>query len=154
MSSEPSIAHAFERNAARYGTRVFLREKRDSTWKGLSWSEVAAASRRTREGLLRLGLTPGDRLAILAENCPQWVIVDLAALGMGGVVVPLYPTSSANEIEHVLGNSGTRAIAVHGEENLKKVTAVAPRLPELETIVMMRGDVPPVAASQPRDRSA
>ncbi|HEV3114304.1 MAG TPA: long-chain fatty acid--CoA ligase [Candidatus Binataceae bacterium] len=148
MTSAPSIAHAFERNAAKYGKRVFLREKRDGNWSGLSWSQVATVSRRVRGGLLRLGLRPGDRLAILAENCPQWVIVDLAVLGMGGVVVPLYPTSSADEIEHVLGDSGTRAIAVHGEENLKKVAAAAARLPELETIVIMLGDGLPSAAAQ------
>ena len=150
MTSAPSIAHAFEQNAAKYGKRVFLREKRDGNWIGLSWSEVAAASRRVREGLLRLGLRPGDRLAILAENCPQWVTVDLAVLGMGGVVVPLYPTSSADEIEHVLSDSGTRAIAVYGEQNLKKVAAAAARLPELETIVTMLADAAPAAAARPR----
>ena len=150
MTSAPSIAHAFEQNAARYGSRAFLREKRDGKWNDLSWSEVAAASRRVRTGLLRLGLKSGDRLAILAENCPQWVIVDLAALGMGAVVVPLYPTSSADEIEHVLGNSETRAIAVHGEQNLGKVREAAARLPKLEAIILMLGDTPPAAAMRPQ----
>ncbi|HEY2108161.1 MAG TPA: long-chain fatty acid--CoA ligase, partial [Candidatus Binataceae bacterium] len=56
----------------------------------------------------------------------------------------------ADEIEHVLGDSETRAIAVHGEGNLKKVAGAAARLPQLETIVMMLGDAPPAAAPRPR----
>ena len=79
-----------------------------------------------------MGLTPGDRVAILAENCPQWVIVDLAVLGMGGVVVPLYPTSSADEIAHVLSDSATRAIAVRGNEKLKKFAQLAVGLAGLD----------------------
>jgi long-chain acyl-CoA synthetase len=146
MTSAPSLVHAFEDNATIYGKRAFLREKRNGAWADFSWAEIAAASRRVRSGLLALGLKPGDRVAILAENCPRWVIVDLAVLGMGAVVVPLYPTSSAEEIEHVLGDAGVRAIAIHGETSFKKVAGVARRLPELETIVTM--DVTAPAAAQ------
>src|SRR5579871_541528 len=142
MTSAPSIAHAFEQNTAKYTRRVFLKEKRNGAWAGLSWSDVAAASRRLRAGMLKIGLTPGDRLAILSENCPQWVITDLAALGMGGIVVPLYPTSSADEIEHVLGDSGARAIAVNGADKLRKIEAMAARLPQLESIIAMRTELP------------
>jgi long-chain acyl-CoA synthetase len=140
MTSAPSIAHAFEQLASRYGARVFLREKRAGAWLDFSWSDIAGASRRLRAGLIRTGLRPGDRVAILAENCPQWVTVDLAALGMGAIVVPLYPTSSADEIEHVLSDSETRAIAVRGTEGLKKIAAAAARLPALETIITMSAD--------------
>src|SRR5262249_23799488 len=152
MTSAPSLGHAFEHNAANYAQRAFLREKRDGNWTDLSWSDIAGASRRVRAGLLKLGLRPGDRVGILAENCPQWVIVDLAVLGMGGVVVPLYPTSAADEIEHVLGDSGARAVAVHGGENMKKLAAVKARLPELETLVTMRADAPGVAGGVTRTR--
>jgi len=151
MTSAPSIAHVFEHNAAQFGTRVLLREKRDGSWRDFSWSDIAAASRRLRAGLLKLGLGPGDRVAILAENCPQWVIVDLAVLGMGGIVVPLYPTSSADEIEHVLSDCGAQAVAVQDGDNLKKVQPVAARLPELQTIVMLGSEAPrPVSATPSR----
>jgi long-chain acyl-CoA synthetase len=137
MTSAPSIAHAFEQVAARYGKRVFLKEKRDGAWLDFSWEEIGAASRRLRAGLLKLGLAAGDRVAILAENSPQWVIVDLAVLGMGGVVVPLYPTSSAEEIGHVLADSAARAIAVQGHENFRKTAELAPGLPALEAVITL-----------------
>lgn len=150
MTPAPSIAHAFEHAAKMYGNRVFLREKRANSWSDLSWSEILAASRRLRGGLLGLGLKPGDRVAILAENCPQWVMVDLAVLGMGGVVVPLYPTSSADEIEHVLSDSGARAIALRGSDNLKKITGLVPRLPELEALIAMDAESSASGSQAPR----
>jgi long-chain acyl-CoA synthetase len=152
MTAAPSIAHAFEHNAVKYGDKAFLREKQNGGWTNLSWTDIAAATRRVRAGLLELGLKPGDRIAILAENCPRWVIVDLAALGMGAVVVPLYPTSATDEVAHVLGDAGVRAIAVLGEESLKKVASIADRLPELETIVTMRSGGAPAAAQTSRPK--
>ncbi len=150
MISASSIAHAFEHNCAKYADRPFLREKRNGGWSNLSWAEASAATRRLRAGLLKLGLKAGDRVAILSENCPQWVIVDLAVLGMGAIVVPLYPTSSTEEIEHVLNDSGTRAIAVNGSANLNRIMTVAGRLPDLETVIAMHGDAPVSTAQHPR----
>ena len=103
-----------------------------------------------RGGLLKLGLKPGDRIAILAENCPQWVITDLAVLGMGAVVVPLYPTSSADEIEHVLSDSGTRAIALRGSENLEKIVALVSRLPGLQALIAIGQRFAATAVDTPR----
>ncbi len=140
MTSAPSIAHAFEQLTPRYGKRAFLKDKRDGAWIDFSWTDIVAATRRLRGGLLKMGLAPGDRVAILADNCPEWVTVDLAVLGMGGVVVPLYPTSSAEEIAHVLGDSATRAIAVRGSENLSKIAQLAAGLPALEAIIAVRCD--------------
>ena len=76
--------------------------------------------------------------------------MDLAVLGMGGVVVPLYPTSSAEEIAHVLGDSATRAIAVRGSENLSKIAQLAAGLPGLEAIIAVRSDTPPPPAGGAR----
>jgi long-chain acyl-CoA synthetase len=147
MIATPSIAHAFEQNSNRYVDKPFLRDKRNGGWSNLSWTDVARAARHLRAGLLGLGLKPGDRVAILSENCPQWVIADLAALGMGAVVVPLYPTSSSDEIEHVLNDSGARAIAVNGAEHLKRIAAITGHLPQLGTIITLHPDPPPSANS-------
>jgi len=149
MISAPSIAHLFERTAEKYGARVFLKEKRNHSWIDFSWTDIVKSSRRVRAGLLKLGLKPGDRIAILAENCPQWVITDLAVLGMGAVVVPLYPTSSADEIEHVLSDSGARAIALRDSGNLTKIAGLAPRLPELETLIAMDSESLPADTPRP-----
>lgn len=130
----PTIPHAFEDRARKYGSRAFLKQKRDKAWRDFSWSEISEAAGKLRAGLIGAGLKPGDRIAILSENCPEWMIVDQAALGLGAVVVPLYTTSGAEETRHVLADSAARAVAVGDDDLVKKVLELGP-LPGLEAIV-------------------
>jgi long-chain acyl-CoA synthetase len=132
-----TLAEAFHAQAARLRSRTFLKDKAGKVWHEHSWRALAEAAGRLRAGLSALGLEPGDRIAILAENCPRWVVVDQAALGMGAVVVPLYTTSGAEETRHILADSGARLIAVKGEAALVKVVALAPQLPDLVGIIEM-----------------
>jgi len=131
----PSLSQLFQTQAGQYGSRAFLRERVAGKWIDHSWSELAAASRRLQAGLAGIGLGPGDRIAILADNCPQWVVIDQAALGLGAVVVPLYPTSSAEEIGHVLRDSGSRAVAVRGLEHLRKLSAICATIPTVTALI-------------------
>ncbi|MGD0073282.1 MAG: long-chain fatty acid--CoA ligase [Candidatus Binataceae bacterium] len=130
-----TIAQTFYNQARKYGDRVYLKEKRDRVWRDHSWREIADAAARLRAGLIRLGIKPGDRVALLADNCPGWVIVDQAALGTAAIVVPLYTTSNAEEIGQILIDSGARIAAAHGDTNVKKIVGLAPSLPALEGIV-------------------
>lgn len=130
----PTIPHAFEDRARKYGTRAFLKQKREKVWRDFSWNEIAQAAGKLRAGLIAAGAKPGDRIAILSENSPQWVIVDQAALGLGAVVVPLYTTSGVEETRHVLTDSGARILAVGDDDMMKKVAELGP-LPSLETII-------------------
>jgi long-chain acyl-CoA synthetase len=136
--SEPTIGMLFERQARTLGERPFLREKQGSKWRAHSWAEVANAAGRMRAGLLRLGLKPGDRIAIIAENCPQWVIVDQAGLGLGATTVPLYTTISAEETEFILSDSQAAVAAVYGEAAARKIVALGTRLKALKYIVQMQ----------------
>jgi long-chain acyl-CoA synthetase len=138
--TDDTLAHAFESRAVRYGDRTFLREKIAGRWHDYSWREIADFASRLRAGLLAMGLREGDRVAILAENSPQWVIVDQAVLGLGGVVVPLYTTSGIDETVHVINDSGARVLAVRGAELIAKVLAIAPRLPKLEHLIALHPD--------------
>jgi long-chain acyl-CoA synthetase len=148
MSDSPAtLAEAFERQARRYGGRVFLKSKRDKAWRDHSWMEVSETAARMRAGLHRLGARPGDRVAILSENCPEWIITDQAVLGAGGVIVPLYTTSGVEETQHVLADSGTQIVAANGDEMVKKILALAPNLPNLKTIVALHRDAAASAAN-------
>ena len=131
-----TLAKAFERQAMRFEKRSFLTRKEDKQWRDYTWSDIYERARRLRTGLIHLGITSGDRIAILAENSPEWVIVDQAVLGMGGVVVPLYTTSGPEEMHHVLMDSGARLVAVYGERLIEKVQGLGD-LPELEGILAM-----------------
>ncbi len=123
--------------AAKYKSRPFLKQKRDKVWRDFSWSEISEAAARLRAGLIQMGVKPGDRVAILSDNSPQWVIVDQAVLGLGAIVVPLYTTSGSEEHLHVLTDSGARVVAANGDEMVKKVLALAGSLPGLETVIAL-----------------
>lgn len=135
-----TLSQLFEVQADKYGSRVFLRQKRDRVWRDFAWTEVASAARRIRTGLSSLGLGRGDRIAILAENSPVWVFVDQAALGLGAIVVPLYTTSGVEEMRHVLTDSGTEVVAVGSPHLMTKLKALGP-LPEVKAIVAMHDGV-------------
>ena len=124
-----TLSQSFEAQAQKYGARAFLKDKRDKVWTDHSWTEVSEAAGRLRAGLLGLGVRPGDRVAILSENCPEWIVVDQAVLGLGAIVVPLYTTSGVEETAHVISDSGAKVIAANGPEMLKKILGLGGSIP-------------------------
>jgi long-chain acyl-CoA synthetase len=134
MSSLPDLllAHARERPDV-----PALREKRRGRWHELTWGEYAERVARIAGGLRELGVQPGDRVAIHAENRPEWVLGDLAIQGIGAVSVGVYPTSPAPEVEYLLGHSESVVLIAEDEEQLDKALAVRERLPALRRIVVI-----------------
>jgi long-chain acyl-CoA synthetase len=139
MIADATLAQAFERQARKYGARVLLKDKHEKAWRDHSWTEVSARATRLRAGLAQLGMKPGNRVAILSENSPEWVIVDQAVLGLGGIVIPLYTTSGAEETRHVISDSGARLVAINGDHLIEKVRGLGP-LPTVEGIMAMHPD--------------
>jgi long-chain acyl-CoA synthetase len=148
-TSDQTLAQILEQQAHRYDSRVFLRDKFNRRWRDHSWRSVADRAACLRAGLAGIGIKHGDRIAILCDNSPEWVIVDMAALGLGAIVVPLYTTSGAEEMRHVLTDSGTRLLAVDSAQRLGKVRELGP-LPALETIVLTHQDEAPHQGAGPR----
>ena len=142
-----TLALGFERQTAKYGDRKFLQEKRDKVWQNHSFNAVSAAAARLRGGLAKLGVRPGDRIGILSDNSPQWIIVDQATLGLGAVVVPLYTTSGVEETRHVIGDSGARIVAANGPEHVKKLLEMAPSIPEMTAIIAIHHGAEPQPAA-------
>jgi long-chain acyl-CoA synthetase len=142
-SAGATLAQIFEQQARKYGARTFLRDKHQKVWHEHSWNEIADRAMRLRSGLAHLGIKPGDRVAILSDNSPQWVVVDQAVLGLGAVVIPLYTTSAIEETRHVITDSGARLVAVNGDHLIRQVRGLGP-LPDVEYILAMH----PEAATQ------
>jgi len=100
---------------------------------GEALRQVAALA-RALEGL---GIKPGDRLAIMAENRWEWALTDYAALGLGLIDVPIYPKLLAPDVEHILRDSGSRGAVVSSVTQLEKVVSLRSRLPEMKFILVM-----------------
>ncbi|HKA94538.1 MAG TPA: AMP-binding protein [Acidimicrobiia bacterium] len=116
---------------------VALRVKRLGRWEEVTWADYERRATRIGLGLRELGVGTGDRVAVLADNRPEWVFADLGTQGIGGVTLGVYPTSSEAEVAHVLGDSVSKIVIVEDEEQLDKTLLVRDQLPHLEKIVVM-----------------
>lgn len=100
----------FQHWCARTPERVWLRQPVAGHWHDFTWRQVDEQARRLASGLQALGCAPGDRVAILAKNCAEWFISDLAIMMAGLISVPLYPLQTAESIAYVLEHAECRAI--------------------------------------------
>ena len=111
----------FVARAAEKGGEPFLWAKREAQWRSTSWTEAARQVASLAASLKRIGLEPGDRVALVSENRPEWLISDLAIMAAGCVTVPTYTTNTTRDHAHVLGNSGARAVIVSNQKLAKNL---------------------------------
>jgi long-chain acyl-CoA synthetase len=109
-------------------------------WHSLTHAEVAERVMRTGLALKRLGVKRGDRVAILSENRPAWLVADFACLAIGAIDVPIYPTLPAKQIVYILSDSGATAIFVSTAPQLAKILDIRPQLPALKHVIAMDPD--------------
>jgi long-chain acyl-CoA synthetase len=132
-----TLTRIFFGGVDRFGPQEALRYKRNDRWQSLTYREVEIAVSRTAAQLQRWGMALGDRVAILSESRPEWPVADYAALSLGLIVVPIYPTLPADQIQFILLDSGSRVVFVSDAAQLEKINAIRPRLPALERVVLM-----------------
>ena len=99
-------------------------ETRD-TWVSFTWAQVAAEVARWQAALVKEGLVPGDRVAVMLKNSVEWVIFDQAALALGLVTVPLYLDDRPESAAYILNHSGARLLLVEGKFQHKKLAEIA-----------------------------
>ncbi len=112
-----------------------LKFKRDGVWHSISHRELGERVRHAARGLQTLGASPGDRIALLSENRPEWAIADFACLTARLVDVPVYPTLPADQAVHVLRDSGAIAIFVSTTAQAHKIESIRKQLPALRTVI-------------------
>lgn len=114
-----------------------LRQKKYGIWQTLSWAEYECQSRWFGLGLLKLGLQRGQTVAVLSENCQEWVIAELGIAAINCVTAGVYPTSPSAEVEYLLVLSEAPIVVVEDQEQLDKVLEIKSRLTHLVAIVVM-----------------
>jgi len=118
-------------------------------WLPISSREFAQKVARSAAALRSWGIHPGDRIAILSENRPEWPIADVSSLLIGAVTVPLYTTLTADQTAFALGDAGCRVIFVSSGQQLHKVISILSKT-HIEKVVVMdelefTGDLAPLA---------
>lgn len=125
-----------------------LNHKIGSEWSNISAETFVERVRSVALGLAELGIKPGDRIALLSENRPEWSIADLAILSLGAINVPIYTTQAVDQIRYILTDSGARAIFVSNRKLFKHAKEALKGLDFLEKVIFFDG-----SANQDIDRS-
>ena len=160
MSSPQTLTQLFFGAVERFrGRPAALVARREGRWTPLAHAELLEQVQAASCGLLDLGVVPGDRVAILSENRPEWAITDYACLAARCADVPIYPTLPAKQVEYILRDSGAVAVCVSTAAQLAKLREVRPALPTLRHVIgfdpgLEGGDVTGFEALLARGRGA
>jgi|GEM_PF-78435 len=127
----------FFARAKQQGDAPFLWAKHEGEWRSISWRETADKVARLAAGLKRLGLERGDRVILVSENRPEWLICDLAIMAAGCVTVPTYVTNTERDHQHILDDSGARAVIVSTQKLSRPLLPAAIRSNSCETVIGM-----------------
>lgn len=114
---------------------VAFRSKHRGLYRERNWADYAAAVARCAAAFERLGLTPGDRVAIMGDPCEEWAIADMAAQAIGCITYGIYPTASAEELEYQMRDGGAALFVAEDQEYVDKILSIAGSLDALRHIV-------------------
>jgi len=107
----------------------------NQTWSDYTWREMGRAVLRCQAALAREDLQPGDRIALMARNSRFWVMFDIAALGLGLVVVPLYTDDRVDNAEYIIQDAGVRVLVIGGEAQWSRLQGRLDKVPSLKRII-------------------
>ncbi len=113
--------------------RYFATEQQ--AWRDITWREMAAHVARWQAALKQENLSPGSRVAIMLRNCPQWVMYEQAALGLGLVVIPLYTNDRPENIAYIVQDSDVKLLLIDGALIWPSLKGVCTQLTSLQRIV-------------------
>ncbi len=117
--------------------KYVIQRKVDNKFVGISYKEFRDQTESFAFGLLAVGIKKNDKVAIIAENRPEWVYSDMAILGIGAIDVPLYPSLTADSIEFILNNSESKAIIVSNKFQLNKILKIKDNCRYLKFIILI-----------------
>lgn len=106
----PSLGAALLASAERYGDKPALMQRDGSRFLTLTYSKLLSRARQVASALAASGIAPGDRIALMSENRPEWAILDWGAQLAGVVLVPLFPTRAAPQVRYILKDSGAKLL--------------------------------------------
>lgn len=136
MENPSNLLQNFESSCRLRGRATCFRFKEGEKWVTLNWNEVYSKVLDLIGGLTKLGVKPGDRVAIFSHTCHEWTITDLAILGSGAITVPIYESTTADGTAYILQNSGAKIVFVQNAIQLEKVRSHLKNIPQLSQMII------------------
>ncbi|RDG38137.1 AMP-dependent synthetase/ligase [Streptomyces corynorhini] len=124
VPSDGNLTDLIRRNATQHPEVAVLARKVDGVWTDVTATQFLAEVRAAAKGLIAAGVEPGDRVALMSRTRFEWVLLDFAIWSAGGVTVPVYETSSAEQVRWILGDSGAVAAIVENADHAALVESV------------------------------
>ncbi|MBT2399974.1 long-chain fatty acid--CoA ligase [Streptomyces sp. ISL-100] len=134
VPSDGNLTDLIRRNATQHPDVAVMSRKVAGAWTDVTATEFLAEVRAAAKGLIAAGVQPGDRVALMSRTRYEWVQMDFAIWSAGAVTVPVYETSSAEQVQWILGDSGAVAAIVESEAHAAAVESVRDRLPALKHV--------------------
>jgi long-chain acyl-CoA synthetase len=122
----------FRRADAAPGAVVLRRRTSAGSWQDVTAAQFCAEVTALARGLVAAGIEPGDRIALMSRTCYEWTLIDYASWAAGAITVPVYETSSAEEVGWVLGDSSSRAVFAETTAHAEIIGGMRGKLPGLE----------------------
>ena len=130
------IGRALQSNVEKYGNRTALRYKRDGEWIDISWRSFGEMSDAVAKALIETGIKENDKIAIFANNCPEWTITDLGALKGRCTIATVHAPSTAAQAAYVVEDSGAKVIFTGDKEQYEKVLTFIDQDKTLEKVIV------------------
>ncbi|MGH3980164.1 MAG: AMP-dependent synthetase/ligase [Pseudonocardiaceae bacterium] len=131
VADEENLTDVVWANAERFAGSISFRRRIDGGWVDVTAKDFAAQLTAVTRGLIASGVDRGDRVALLSKTRYEWTLLDYAIWAAGGVTVPIYETSSPEQVEWILSDSGATAVIVEASAHRETVRSLADRLPDL-----------------------
>jgi len=134
-----TLMEVMKNTVEKHGDRIALKMKINGQWQETTWSEYYDQVRITARAFMALGLEAGKAVTILSNNCPQWLISNLAGIFVGAVPGGSYTTNSPEQCQYISEHSEANIAVVEDADQLAKYLKIRDQLPDIKAIVMMKG---------------
>lgn len=137
-----TLARVFLNTEKNYRKEALMLVKREGKYCPISTDEFSQRVRNISAGLSAFGLNSGDKLIILSENRPEWVMVDLAAICLGAVTVPIYTSLTPPQIKYIINDSEARFVVCSNPDMWSRLEVIRAELPLVEKYIMIEDLAP------------
>jgi long-chain acyl-CoA synthetase len=131
-----TIVERFREQVATRADQVALRYRSNGTWRDITWRDYGNRVERAAKALMSLGYGHGDKIAILSSNRPEWHVIDVASMSVGGASAAVYVTNSPEQVAYIVGHSESKVAFVDTTEQLEKILKMRAELPLLQKVVV------------------
>lgn len=144
-----TLPEIFFDKAEELSGQPMLWAKTGAGWQPLTWRQVAEQVRRLAAGLRGLGIKPGDRIVLVSESQPEWVIADLAVMTVGAITVPAYTTNTVADHLHIMRDSGASLAIVSTAALAERTLAAAVQCDDLNAVICVEPPADPAQTGLP-----